>query len=173
MTNNKPITPRQFVKDRLNIRTLELPSGITVKVKDVDLESMVTLGYLPASLLSSLMSSGFKIKANQAGKKSELDGVKEEDIANADTLFRKFAVVAILEPKTKHDGDSDDDAININDFSFTDCVFVFTECVRGGASQFAPFPGKKPLRNSSGQNVPKVRAKTVRNDGNTGPTSKD
>lgn len=172
MDQKTPITPGEWTKKHLNIRTLALPSGDTVLVKDVDLESMLMQGYIPTSLLNSLISSGLKIQANKATKEAELEGVKEQELKKIDDLSRRFALIAVIEPKLKSEGLSDEEAVNVYELTFTDCLFIFSSCVRGGASKYSPFLRKEPLRDNDRQDVPEVQSETVGDPGNSKPSGK-
>ena len=157
----KIISPAEWAKKNLNIRPLTLPSGITVKVKNIDLQTMLTQGYIRTGLLNSLMSAQTKILENRENKKKDMEDVKETDLSEIDSLCRSFVVLAVIEPTISKDEVTSDEVINANDMDFNDCLFVFTECVRGGAEAFAPFRTKRSLRSDGRRSSTKVRKKTV------------
>jgi len=161
----KVVTASQWKKKNLNERVLELPSGAIFKVKDVDLETMASRGFLSLDLLDSLMSAGFKVIDNQQKKKKELENITDDNMKEIDDLARIFAVQAVISPKLSLNGDPG--SINAYDLDFIDVMFIFSKCVRGGAMKFAPFFPKRAPSNSSSQGSGDVSSETIRDNGDT------
>ena len=130
---------KDWVKKTLDIRNIKLPSGAVFKVKNIDLQSMVSRGFLPLGLINDFMLLSGKIKDNTEKSASELDNVTNDELKALDLTCRKFASLAIIEPRISGIEPTSDDVINVNDIEFLDVMFVFSSCVKGGASDFAQF----------------------------------
>jgi len=151
-----------YKKKNINERTLELPSGAVFRVKDVDLQSMLTKGYISLELLTTLMATGQTIAVNQTTKKPELDNIEKEQLGDIDKLARQFAVIAVVSPKLSLEDEQD--SINVADIDFTDILFVFSNCVRGGAAKFAPFFQKGAPGSALAQSGGGVQPEAIRDN---------
>ena len=158
-------TVSQWKKKNLNERNLELPSGAIFKVKDVDLQTMAIRGYLPLELMNSLTSAGLKIKNNTIEGKAELDGIKDNDITGIDELARQFIVAAVISPKLSLEDFSD--TVNVYDLEFPDVMFIFNNCIRGGAMKFAPFFQEGASSNTITPDSGNISSKAIGDNGDT------
>jgi len=161
-TSKKRVTtPKDWSKRNLNIRLLELPSGAVFRVRNVDLQNMLTQGYLPLALVNTFLETSARVSMNARQGKSEWDDMDEETIQKVDEVARKLVCLAVLEPRISMDEETSDDVINVNDLPFQDCLFIFANCVSGGALMFSPFRGEGQLRDAPGQDESAVREKAV------------
>ena len=137
----KPLvtSPQEWAELNLNVRTIELPSGAVFRVKNVDLPTMVSRGYLPLDLITNFSGIATRVQKNKLGGASELSGITENELAGIDGICRKFAAVAIVEPRVSEIELTSDDVINVHDLGFEDVLFVFMQCVKGGGGAFAEF----------------------------------
>ncbi len=161
-------SPREWAELNLNIRLITLPSGAVFRVKNVDLPTMVSRGYLPLDLIANFGDLAKKVQRNKASGQEELNGISEKELAEIDGICRKFAVVAIVEPRVSEIEPTSDDVINVQDLGFEDVMVVFMQCMKGGGGSFAEFfrrglPGP-PLR-SDGSGVQSAPVKPRRNKG--------
>lgn len=162
-------TPAEWIKQNLDIRHLTLPSGVIFKVKNVDMQTMLTRGYVKTSLLNSLISAQYKILKNKEKNPDKImQGVERGELKEIDSLCRSFAIVAVVEPKITAEKESSEESINVNDMSFEDCLFIFHECVRGGADYFAPFLPEGASRIDAGHGGSEVRKATIGDGGDKG-----
>jgi len=122
----------------LNIRYLPMPSGAVFKVKNVDLMTMVSKGYMPLDLVNSFSHMADQARLNQQ-ETNVLGGIAEKDLIAMDKLCRKFASLAVIEPIVSDTEPTSDTIINSNDLGFDDVIFLFSECVKGGAGRFTGF----------------------------------
>tara|TARA_R100000750_G_C2313363_1_gene83393 strand:+ start:323 stop:844 length:522 start_codon:yes stop_codon:yes gene_type:complete len=159
------ITASQWKKKNLNERNLELPSGAIFKVKNIDIQTMLTRGYLSLELLNSLMVLGDKVTENKGKNEPELKGIAENELKEVDDLARQFSVLAVVAPELSFG--SDKDSINVYDLIFEDVLFIFSNCVRGGATEFAPFFRKGSSSDFAPQSSSDIQPKTINNDGDT------
>ena len=147
--NDMPIvSPSLWRKKNYNIRKLQLPSGIVVKVKDVDLANMAMSGALSIPLLNiffDLQSKLPKMDSEKAETEKALKDFSGEDLMAMNEMVDKFVLKAVIEPKLveKDTGAvEDEDAIPVNEMEFVDKMFIFQSCTRGGAASFAGFSEK-------------------------------
>lgn len=161
-----------WAKKTLDVRLVTLPSGSIFRVKNVDLQSMVSRGFLPMGLVGEFTSLADKVKQNVDGGKTELNEIGDKELKSLDTTCRKFAIMAVIEPRLSDTDPTSEDVISVNDLGFADVLFIFSSCVKGGAGNYAPFfqrgqPGIAPASDGGD-----IRPKTVRHRGNTGGNRK-
>ncbi len=131
-------TASSWKKDNLNIRKIKLPSGAVFKVKTVSLINMATQGFIPLPLLTKITEKFGNIGKSKKAAEKVAAKLKDDDLKGMDSIMRKMALLAVIEPNLTEDGGSDE-SIDINDIDFYDLLFVFQECVRGGGQAFAGF----------------------------------
>jgi hypothetical protein len=160
--------PGEWAKRNLDIRELELPSGEVFRVKNVDLPTMVSRGYLPMNLVNNFIGMAQRVSKNRAEQSEDLTGVAEKDLADLDGVCRKFALVAVIEPHLTETEPTSEESINVGDLSFDDVMFIFAQCVKGGGAAFAGFfrggrPGAAPRPDGES-----IRAEAVEPGGDQG-----
>ncbi|MDO8715327.1 MAG: hypothetical protein Q7J73_00695 [Dehalococcoidales bacterium] len=162
-------SPKAWADKNLNTRLVELPSGAVFRVRNLDLPTMVSKGYLPLELVNSFSGIANAVKQNQQTGKTELSGIAGKDLADVDTMCRKLIAVAVIEPRISAIEPTSDTVINVNDLGFGDVIFIFAECVKGGGGAFAGFfRGRQPSF-TPGADGGEVRAEAVGNSGDNRP----
>lgn len=133
----------EFKKRKLG-DLLELPSGIVVRAKRVELQTMIMQGSVPNPLMEVVS------QALEKGKKADIAamvGVDEGKI-DLDTVRDMYDMVnavvmeSILEPEIhpvpEDEADRDDDLVYIDDVDDTDKMFMF-QWASGGTSDLEQF----------------------------------
>ncbi len=137
------ISAKDWITKNLNIRCLTMPSGAVFKVKNVDLMTMVSKGYMPLDLVNSFSKMAQQTVLNQQ-ETNTIGGIAEKDLIAMDKLCRKFASLAVIEPIISDTEPTSETVINSNDLGFDDVIFLFSECVKGGANRFSDFFRGRP-----------------------------
>jgi len=101
------------------LHEIELPSGLVMTIRDVDIASVFIEGNIPNTLIDLIGSDEFQgLNEEEAGKK--MLGEHKNDF---NTLIRQLIIASFVEPKI---GDvADDDHILYSELSFEDKMHVF------------------------------------------------
>lgn len=151
-----PIPPKQQKVDKPTIATaqdweqtqgseftIDLPSGITVKARTLDLLDLVTIGHIPLPLLNSTLKVGENFQPKKGSGKSissnnPFEGLAKDDLTNLRKLMELAAVHAVVQPKVSLNGENK--SINVKKIKSIDLYVIFDRCVSmEGAAQFGQF----------------------------------
>ena len=144
--NMEIVSPAEWRKNNYNIRKLQLPTGIVVKVRDVSLSNMASSGILTLPLLTGFLEMKGKIGRVSKKTKSAKDvysNIDDNDMKAFNEIINKIALKAIIEPKITEADTGEEDSIPIDELEFDDKVFIFQSCIRGGVDSFAGFLGEQ------------------------------
>jgi len=128
--------PATWRKENCKEWIMETPSGLTLKVKNVNLTNMIMAGIVPLELMSFFSD----VKKKNKGK--TLDkmflGIEESRLQAVKEAVNKIAMIAVIEPKIV-EGSGSDETIGIDEIDFVDAMSIFSEVVGGGATDFKSF----------------------------------
>lgn len=113
---------------------IELTSGNTVRVKELDLMQLVFVGHIDTPILNTFMKIKGKINSD-----SPFENLGPKELGNMDELFKSVALEAIIDPKVSKNGE--EGTVNINDISFNDLSIIMNVALKqeGGAGKLAKF----------------------------------
>ena len=161
-------TAREWAAKNEEEEIIDLPSGARVKVRKLHMFEVAALGHISFSVVGSVLKSiaAFESPASKDGDFA-WTSVTEEDINNMLDLFRRTAVVAVVEPEVKFDpAPEEEDIVDVKKIPFEDLVVIFDKSIRKGATDMLPFRGEERPgangRSSSSALRPKAK-RTTRN----------
>lgn len=141
--NEQPIvSPTEWREKNYNIRKIKLPSGIIFKVKNVDLTNMAMSGTLSLPLLDTFFKSqeiSPKIRTEKPDGEDVMKDFSAKDFIVMKEMIDRFTLAAVIEPKLTEKETGDEDTIPVTEIDFGDKLFIFQNCMRGGAANFAGF----------------------------------
>lgn len=112
---------------------LPLPSGNTCRVRRISLETLMSRGSIPNSLMG-IVKKAFE------GKRPEAKDLQELDAAAISDTFRLYDIVTVacvVEPAVsmppEDDKDRDDDTLYVDEVDMEDKAFIFQWAVGGTA----------------------------------------
>jgi len=150
---NAPSTPQDFKKKRRIGVMLTLPSGNVVKVKGVDLVSLVVTGQVPNSLLSTIqkhlgnLEGGEEPTVEDAAKMAE--ELPPEELAKVFSLMDTLVVAIAMEPKIypvpENEDERDESLLYVDELDGEDKLFMFNWS-QEGLNKMKRFPGATPER---------------------------
>jgi hypothetical protein len=112
---------------------LELPDGMVVKVRKLDLVDLAVTGYVPLALVTTLMETGEKLQDPE-----KLGSVDQEELKKLNGMLRAVALRAVVEPALSEV--DHDDTVSLDDIGTVNLLAIFTACVdTSGSAVFAPF----------------------------------
>ena len=114
--------------------TLELPSGLTVRVRKILLRDLVLYGKIPAPLFESTEKFTREKQGNQDLTVKELQE-HPEFLQFIDHIVR----ATVIDPPLADQ--SDEEHLSIDELTFDDRMMIFN-WNNGGAAELAPFPGE-------------------------------
>jgi hypothetical protein len=141
-----PSTPQDFKKKRAIGVMLELPSGASIKVKSVDLVSLVVSGKIPNSLLATVQGhlEGVDPEATVSEATKMAEKMDPEELAEVfsvmDTLVMAIAMEPKIHPVPEDEGQRSDDLLYIDEVDGEDKLFMFNWSQEGLANM-KRFPG--------------------------------
>ena len=134
-----PITTvSDFKKTYLNIRKIKVPSGAVFLVKNINLLFMISRGILPLPILMSmakLHEKDISVVDNSTEKITEF--ITDDEFKTIDKMISAVTIEAVIEPPiTEEDTEN---SIQISSIDFIDKMFIFSECVKGGNTNYEEF----------------------------------
>lgn len=110
-----------------------LPSGITVRLKKLNIVDLVLSGFVPISLFPAMV----KLSENLTKEDGTKD-VDQEDLKSFYNLLNKIVIKAVQTPKVTEKGDKN--SISIFDVEVSDKLAIFMEVIDfKGAQDLQPF----------------------------------
>jgi len=169
----KTTTAAEWTRRNQRIKTVELPSGAVVKVKVMSLFDLASTGHIPMSLVSEVLRSAYSFlhPVDLQDANFEWAKVTEKQIEDMLLLFRKAAVVAVIEPRLSFDAENNEDVADVRLIDFEDLAAIFQAAVKMGAAQMLPFHPKQRPGVSGGQGGAALRSETVKDVGSDGPAA--
>lgn len=169
----KTTTAAEWTRRNQQIKTVELPSGAVVKVKVMSLFDLASTGHIPMSLVSDVLRSAnsFLQPVDPKDVNFEWAKVTEKQIDDMLLLFRKAAVVAVIEPRLSFDTENNEDVADVTQIDFEDLTAIFQAAVKMGAAEMLPFHPKQKPGVPGGQGGAAVRTEAVGDAGSEGSAS--
>lgn len=124
-------------KKRVQGQLLRLPSDLVVKARRVELETLVTKGNVPNSLMDVVQES---LKKGQSADIASMVGVDEGEIdlqmvTEMFEMVNEVVVTCVVEPKIlpePEDGEAqDDDLLYVSDIDPVDKMFIYQWSIGG------------------------------------------
>lgn len=131
-------------KKRRQGEMLSLPSGLVVKAKRVELQTMIMQGSVPNPLMETVSAA---LEKGQKADISKMVGVDEGkiDLDMVNDMYEMVNAVvmeSVIDPKVHpvpdDEGDRDDDLLYVDEFDDTDKMFMF-QWASGGTSDLEQF----------------------------------
>lgn len=147
-----PSSPQDFKKKRQVGVLLELPSGAVIKVKSIDLVSLVITGKVPNSLLATIQKHLGPLDHNDvtlddATKMAE--DLPPEELAQVFSLMDSLVIAMAMEPQIhpvpEDEGQRDENLLYIDEMDGEDKLFMFNWS-QEGLNKMKRFPGERPER---------------------------
>ena len=142
--------------------TVELPSGLTVTVRRVTLQTLMLTGQIPKPVLSA-------VKQLNSGADTITLGTFDAILANYDKLpvmvdlMNLVCKVCLVDPLVADV--ADDTHIAIDEMEYTDREYIFNLISREGVEQTAPFPGEHERGDNAGQSSAEVSPTPIADNG--------
>lgn len=145
-----PSRPQDF-KKKLRIGELvELPSGLFIKVKGVDLTTLVTTGKIPNTLLKSVQGHLDELDGETEAQSEEeaaeklIEGMDADELKDyfeiMDALVVAMAMEPAVYPAPASEDLRDDERLYVDELSSEDKLHLFNWS-QGGTRQLKRFPG--------------------------------
>lgn len=140
----KKVSSAAEFKKRKQGQTLPLPSGLVIKAKRVELQTMIMQGSVPNPLMETVS------KALEKGQKADIAKMVGMDEGKLDLnmvndmyeMVNAVVMESVIEPKVhpvpEDQDDRDDDLLYIDEFDDTDKMFMF-QWASGGTSDLEQF----------------------------------
>jgi 5,10-methylenetetrahydrofolate reductase len=166
-TVKAPSSPQDFKKKRKIGELLELPSGLVVKVRSVDLVSLVVSGKIPNSLLQTVQDHLSPLEGDKPGVEDGTELAKNmspEDLAEVfsvmDSLVVAMAMEPQIHPEPENEDDRDETLLYVDEIDGEDKLFMFN-WTQQGVKEMTRFPGGPQAgmaaMEESGSTKPKAR----------------
>lgn len=126
-----PSTPQDFKKKRQVGIMLDLPSGLSIKVRSVDLVSLVVSGKIPNALLATVQGhlDGVDPETTEQEATKMAEKMSPEELAEVFSVMDTLVVAMAMEPKI-HPAPSDeasrsDELVYVDELEGEDKLFMF------------------------------------------------
>lgn len=167
MTEKKIATPEEWSKRGYQARIIELPSGLCVRARKIHLYEAISIGHIQLPMVDEMMTTFARaMEPDKDGSlKVRTEAFKEKDIGTMFEVFRRFASVAVVEPRAAlpdESGAVPEGVMNVLEIPLEDLAEIFAQCLHKGAAEYAPFPGDKQAGGNDGSAGEKVRSASKR-----------
>lgn len=139
-----PSTPQDFKKKRAVGVVLELPSGNSIKVRGVDLVSLVVSGKIPNALLATVQGhlEGVDPDATVSEATKMAEKMSPEELSEVFSVMDTLVIAMAMEPKVYPipEGERDEDLLYIDELDGEDKLFMFNWS-QEGLKNLKRFPG--------------------------------
>jgi len=129
----KPPPKIATVKDWLKKTNVEfvidLPSGLAIKAKRLDLLEMVIAGTIPMPLLNSSLAVA---KSLDVKNPDSITKVSEDELADMRKLMQTAAILGVIEPAITDTGEGN--SMDAREIPVSDLMFIFDKIVDVGVS---------------------------------------
>ena len=145
--------------------TVELPSGLTVTMRRVTLQTLMLTGQIPKPVLSA-------VKQLNSGSDTVTLGTFDAILANYDKLpimvelMNLVCKSCIIDPPVADV--ADDEHIAVSEMEYSDREYIFNLISREGVDMTAPFSGEHVGSSDAGFSRTTILAATVADDGHSG-----
>lgn len=126
-----PSSPQDFKKKRKVGELLTLPSGLTIKVRSVDLVSLVVSGKVPNALLTTIQSHLSPLEGDttldDATKIAE--SMSPEELSETFSLMDTLVIAMAMEPEVhkvpENENERDENLLYVDELGSEDKLFMF------------------------------------------------
>ena len=114
----------------------KLPGGFVIRVRKLDLVDLAVTGYMPLSLVSTLVETGTKLQHPEM-----LREIEDKELAELHGVLRKVALRAVVEPAVSESGS--EETLAVDELGLVNMLSIFTACVdTSGSGTLRPFRKK-------------------------------
>lgn len=138
MNTKAPTSPQDFKKKRPVGIMLDLPSGNVIKVKSVDLVSLVVSGKIPNSLLTTVQEHLKDVDPDQVTEQEAADfaaKMSPEELAQTFSVMDSLVIAMAMEPKVhpvpEDEGQRDEELLYVDELDGEDKLFMFNWSQKG------------------------------------------
>jgi hypothetical protein len=116
---------------------VQLPSGMIIRVKQLDLIDCISSDIIPLELFETMQSA---ISTAQSGQDVSVSQFNKEAMAHLRQTLLKVAAIAVLEPKVvAEESQETDDNIWVGNIPESDLMEIFSASISRGAAFFSSF----------------------------------
>jgi len=109
----------EWFAERVPEQEIDLPSGLHVVAKDIDLEDLILIGGIPNTLVNQLA------KVEGMSNTEAVEKIMADDPASMGTLLDAYVRAALIEPRVGDETDIQNGVLGIKDIPGKDKFFIF------------------------------------------------
>jgi len=134
-------TGEQWLKCANEQKNIKVPSGAIITVRRLTIMEVATVGHIELALVGEVMLDLAKLDApiNLQTEEVLWKSITEDRILQMLTMFRKAAVVCVVDPVLSFTPDAAKGELDIKEIKFDDLSTIWVAAVKRGAAQFNSF----------------------------------